>query len=515
MKFYKLLLVDDENTIRTILPSIIPFNSYGFEVCDIASNGQEALEKVRENKPDVILLDIRMPEMDGIEFLHQLRAEQIMDIEVVIMSGYSEFEYVRQALKLGVREYLCKPIDEEELFHILEKIYQGLEYKYRMQDKKILQNEWIEIKNIYMSGAPLKKKYDGYSFLHIVILQIGELNEEIAREKILSQIKQVMNLDSTFLFVSKGCSYTYLIHDTFLEELQLKRRDLIELIKSNLSEEGIKCVFLWDRAIFNNIELSFRLLYQEHYYNLLTDLFYHIRDIYEYREDKEYSNWSMCLPDWLVWQEVLLSQMNEECSKYLETIFEEIVMEKPRIEAIEDIQYRIYYFLEKILANEFGIQEETTLKRPDWKEEICFLTFYDWRERMRCMLKGALLVISDQNNRRNQNQGELIINYVKQHYREAISLNKVAQEFHMHSKYLGKLFIKYTGKPFNTYLNEIRIEEAKKLLTQTNKLIYEVSEHVGYSECKYFVVKFEQIVGVSPSTYRQQKTKSRISSLLE
>src|SRR4051794_41652 len=117
----KLMLVDDENLFREALKKTIPWKDLGYEVCCEAENGYDALEKIAEFKPDVALVDINMPMMDGIELAAEIK-ESGLDIRVIIITGYGEFTYARQAIEVGVENYLLKPIEEDQLIKVLNSV---------------------------------------------------------------------------------------------------------------------------------------------------------------------------------------------------------------------------------------------------------------------------------------------------------------------------------------------------------------------------------------------------------
>ena len=119
---YSILLIDDEKSIRENLAKAIPFEEHGFWVSSAAQNGKEALEKLPSVCPDLILLDVRMPVMDGLEFVRLLRQSEYANTQVVMLSGYYEFEYAKEAIKYGVKAYLSKPVDIKEILPLLEKI---------------------------------------------------------------------------------------------------------------------------------------------------------------------------------------------------------------------------------------------------------------------------------------------------------------------------------------------------------------------------------------------------------
>lgn len=116
---YSVMLVDDEKTIREKLPLVVPFAACGFEVTATARNGQEAWDALTLSPPDLILLDIRMPVMDGLQFMERLRKSEHKNMPVILLSGYSEFSYAQKAIRLGVKGYLTKPVDEDEAARLL------------------------------------------------------------------------------------------------------------------------------------------------------------------------------------------------------------------------------------------------------------------------------------------------------------------------------------------------------------------------------------------------------------
>ena len=147
-KVLKVLLVDDEALVREGLKTIIPWEEYGFSICGTAQDGREGLQKIRELKPDVAVVDIRMPLMDGLELSRIVREEQ-PGVRIVLLTGYSEFEYARSALRAGVKCYLLKPVEEEELIKELRSIRQELEResgqeRSRQESRSLLFNRLLQ-----------------------------------------------------------------------------------------------------------------------------------------------------------------------------------------------------------------------------------------------------------------------------------------------------------------------------------------------------------------------------------
>lgn len=151
VNFLKILLVDDEEQVRKIIAKKIMWEKLGYELIGNVGNGREALELIEVNEPDVVLTDIRMPFMDGLELASRLK-EEYPDIKVIIFSGFDEFEYAKQALKYNVIEYILKPVNIEEMTEILRKVRQSI-----VDD--ILKKRNIEkLREAYMKGLPVIKE---------------------------------------------------------------------------------------------------------------------------------------------------------------------------------------------------------------------------------------------------------------------------------------------------------------------------------------------------------------------
>ena len=126
MDLYRIILVDDEEEVRTSIIKKIDWKSAGFQVVGDAENGQDALEKIEQLEPDVVMTDIRMPYMDGLTLIEKIR-QKYPSMKILIFSGFDDFEYAKQAIKLNVTEYILKPVNVEELTEILERVKANLD----------------------------------------------------------------------------------------------------------------------------------------------------------------------------------------------------------------------------------------------------------------------------------------------------------------------------------------------------------------------------------------------------
>lgn len=168
---------------------------------------------------------------------------------------------------------------------------------------------------------------------------------------------------------------------------------------------------------------------------------------------------------------------------------------------LQEVSYRIYYLLTDILS----AKETDTLRLEplDWRNEACFLRYEEWSRQLWEQIDTAFAHMQGQEDA-GQGLAMKVAAHARQHFREPITLKDTAERFFMSSAYLGRIFQKAVGVPFKQYVNDLRIEEAKRLLRQTDKLIYEIAEETGFAESKYFVARFTAAAGVSPMEYRKE-----------
>lgn len=378
---FKVLLVDDEPFVTKALKVLIDWEGLGYTICGDASHGEEAVEQIKKLKPDVVITDIRMPKMDGLELIKYCSEVLKVNSEFIILSGYSDFKYAQQAIKYSVKEYLLKPIDEDELIESLNSL------------SKVFQKKKEALEESYKKSK-LNMTYHFYRNSGSLILQedITKLNFNYSFEKILS--------------------IRYIIEDV-------------------------------DKGEKNNIELTIKEVFNQFHKSLST-----VEII------KMYIN-SLVVE--------LMKLINEAGGE------------------VDSFMQQYSSFVSNIEELNFAETEKHTLK-------LCLQSV------------SYLKSLKDNSSRGVINDVE---KYIKKHYMEDINLKLISEKFFMNPVYLGQQFKKYFGKHFNDYINEIRIEEAKRLLARTNKKIYEISEAVGYKNRDYFVGRFQKSTNMTPTEYKR------------
>jgi two-component system, response regulator YesN len=503
---YSVLLVDDEKAIREYLPKAIPFEDNGFMVKDTAINGQEALDKLPLVEPDLILLDVKMPVMDGLQFLKMLRQSEYSDTMVVMLSGYSDFEYAKEAMKYGVKDYLTKPVDENEIMPLLETMRKELDQDFDKKSLDLVRKHMNMLNNLYNGAAIGRESFKDYTLMTCVLLPFPHDFKENNPHTILQEcLKSVIgNLDN-YLFRSKSSQYTFLLTPKILRPFNNNRRAFSNNLVKILKKHNLNCSLFFDSYIFNSEENTFREDFSNHIYSMLTELFYSPIEFMDYSPSNFKVSGEFCFES--KYLEELRQNLSSLKRDVIINVIDKLIIEVQkihlRIHYIQEISYRIYYLiLDEINTAGNQYQGEAILARPDWLDYPYFLSFNKWKEMLFSMVMDGLAFIERRCKMAKLGISKDIIQYVHVHYMEQINIKKVADKFFVNAAYLGRAFQKATGVNFNQYVNQLRIAEAKKLLIQSDKLIYEIANDVGYSESCYFIVKFTQEVGLSPSEYR-------------
>lgn len=500
------MIVDDEKAIRESLPFAVDFERYGYQVCATARNGEDALKKWEEMKPDVILLDVCMPVLDGLGFLRTLqeRGEKLPCI--VMLSGYSDFEYARTAIRYGVKAYLTKPLEEEELIRILEEVRPELDSRSQNQRNQMLAVLSASLQKMYHDGDGDRLPYKDYLVVHFVVLKTGTEGEgySFIRECIERHIPG----GNAAYVRSRGSVISYLLHTEALEEYQFSMTLFARHILYQIGKAGAECALLLDEALFLGEEGTFRNDFDTHLYQMMTEVFWDGERIVRNRKKGERRNWEKRLEQEDSRLGRLKAALEEQDEKRWQSVFEEMAEDakESRLNMlyIQEINYRIYYLLSDLLQKEGEENPEQTLHPLEWRENPVFMCCSDWKQRLREQINAVFLRLERVREEKNPGITDQVIEYIRRNFRSQLALKEVADRFYVTPSWLGRCLQKAVGMGFRQYVNELRMEEAKRLLTQTDSLIYEIAEEVGFRESKYFISRFTAEMGMSPMEYKRK-----------
>lgn len=512
---FTIMIVDDEKAIRENLPGIINFEEYGFKICGAAKNGRDALEKLPQCRPDVIFLDVCMPVMDGLAFLQEIHKMPEEEIPCVVMlSGYSDFEYARSAMRYGVKAYLTKPVDEEETGLILAELKEVLKEKSQNRRRDDVQEQVKALKNVYHSGDGDRAAFLGCWMLHCAVLQQEGSGEEgwCVVRKVMDE--RISGGEAAFCR-NQGSIFSYLIGPETLKDYQQNVTLFARHLLHRLRQRGMECALLFDREIFEKAQGTFRNDYDAHLYQMLTEVFWkreailqsHTLDLSDFPESR------------LEKEEEYLAEIKkairgrdtDRLRKIYESMVEAAWEKGLSIVFLQELNYRIYYGLSDLLSRE-NITN-VRISPLDIRSGPCFMCAQDWKEALWQQISEVYTCMEKRGMAGGgQGVGEQALAYIRSHFREPISLQSVADQLFVSVSYLSRCLQKSLGGGnFRQYINDLRVEEAKRLLRETDKLIYEIAQETGFTESKYFISKFIDQMGMSPMEYRKmEKEKSNI-----
>lgn len=508
----KVLIVDDEPLVREGLKWIVDWEAYGFTIVDEGCDGQDGLTKILAVQPDLVLADIKMPLLSGLEMLEAARKGGYAG-EAIILTGYSDFNYAKTAIHIGVKSYLLKPIEETELIKVLEEVKVSCDEKNKKrsildESEKILKENIIKmavfdpvalqkVRVAIQADFPMWKQ----SQHTVVLLEI--VNSEQVPER-FNKLRQFLNRyferqqSTNILPVEhKGCIL-----------FSGKSRNAIEVILKDLqihlrSEEGLG-VFIAVGRTCN----SFEAVYQSY-----LDAKEIVERSFLYRD----------VPIFFFEEKAKENQNSNQRIQYMDTDYVVGMIEVGNEEAIDVYVERLEHsLLRSQIATDkikgicvnymIGVKEKLTAIYTECKDvfqsdEVLIDAIYDQATlhevmyHMAKMFKVASNQICDNST---ENTLKRILNYINNNYHKDLKLELLGKLFNYNSAYLGKVFKQKTGCNFNTYLDQIRIQRAKILLEANDYKIYEISEMVGYKSTDYFYSKFKKILNVSPKDYRQE-----------
>nr|WP_144926250.1 response regulator [Paenibacillus bovis] len=499
---HKLLIVDDERNIRLGIQAMISRAfPETFEFL-LASNGLEALELLNSNEIDILLTDIKMPEMDGIRLVQSIQ-NLAYKPTVLIISGCDDFQYAKEAIKFRVKDYLLKPINRNELKQTLERVLLEAEVE---QNTKKAANEYCsnqlnyifihpkireEEVNKIVTNLQLDAFMDGY---YVGAMKFHESSEEENVAYVEDMIAKYCSCSEYFCFRDKDGNVIILtceeqLFHTLKAHMKSKRSSLgISVRHTHL--QHIKTAY--EQAIF---ALKNYFLYPEK--PLIH--FSHVNKSKITDHDIPVDNLKK------IFHMIGTNREQEIKTSLLEVLnLEEIT--KQGIEYMELLSRSINTIILDAAYHRLGEDSVEILKRYDKVGYIYhFKSFYDYYYALEEMIfllheyqKQLKSVYSE------QKYMEMAIKYIHDNYNQDINLAVVSNYVSLNYSYFSHMFKEYTGHSFVDYLKKVRIEQAKTLLTSPELKIYEVSSLVGYKNPKQFTRVFREFVGIAPKEYQEK-----------
>lgn len=525
----KIFITEDEAIVREGLRDSIPWERYGFEFVGDAPDGEMALPLIRKLKPDILITDIKMPFMDGLS-LSSIVSRELHDTKIIIISGYSDFEYARKAIEINVDQYLLKPITKASMIKALEatraKILEEQEQKeflknYEQEIKKYenyskrsffeaLVEGKLSVQEIYEQASQLNLDLDaeGYNF---VIFTLPSTNEAAYSETADRALEHIINdflrFPNYIFFRCNFRSYAVLVKGS-VEEVNALSEQCVEIIKKHCSVAGIPN---WFAAIGSP---AFRLsgLSQCYADTNHTLAYRHIQpgkhvftpEILRVEREQYLGSSNGAVDpakiDPMVIRNFIQTGLAEETEPFLRDFLENLKG------AENSVLLRHYLMMSArinatLTVEEFGCDKEKferELPAPEYN-----ITVEGLYEYLKLILLKAVEMRDMESQQRSNDMIEQAVKYINKNYGdENLSLNSVAKAINISANYLSALFGQRMQMSFVEYLTQKRMERAKVLLRQGIKRSGEIAYEVGYRDPRYFSFVFKKTQGCTPSAYR-------------
>ncbi|MCH5274986.1 MAG: response regulator [Lachnospiraceae bacterium] len=516
---YSVLIVDDEAHIRDALKSITDWNALGFSICGEASDGENALQMILSLQPDLTLMDIHIPAMQGLQVIKAAR-EQGFQGRFIIISNYSDFKYAQEAILYNVEAYFSKPIDKDALCETVCKIKQSLDNEYRSIDnielikrqirnlilRELITGECDASVNLSPEDmAALELSADTYQ---VVICESFNPISEDPTYSFADLLKVTNREEHTFNDFEEGGKHIILLKGTYA--LNRFRDFLNHYHGATPPQKGspMDTLFLAYGCPVQTLE-EIPLSYEDAC-RLMNRRFF----CRQSQHTLGYEALSSLGGGTRQLTPELLSEYTEYLVGYLQTFNRKHVADT--LHKLEKYLYHVQNSILEIklfLADLYLCIKErihlvyntVTIPFSTNSEVISFITQRHYLYEITQFLSEQFEMIMSATGNPNRNSVlDDILYYIDHNYQNNIKLESIAPLFGYNSAYLGKIFNKTVGESFNSYVDHMRIEHSKKLLLQNKYKVYEIAERVGYRNVDYFHKKFRKYVGESPVEFRKK-----------
>ncbi len=529
---YKLMLVDDEDIVRHQVINKIDWQQYGFEIVCEAENGSEALELFELHKPDVVITDIKMPFMNGLELSEAILSKYPFT-KIIVLTGFDEFEYAKKGIDLHIMNYILKPISSKELIKILEEVKSRIdeeielkrnvdrlkrhyERSYELMRNKFLESlvfddelendasEWLKYYEINLEG-------DAYLVSVVQIDRVYENRSQISdiELKKIALLDVIQEADETFGLGTYFLTKNEVVIITGSDPSQAKsfvsnHMDKLEKVRQATEKFLPFTVTIGCGHVchdLNHLYQSMRGARNACDYKLSigTNQVIYIGDL----ERTNITDMELGETDQRQLRRMLKTGASEEYNLFIEETFN-------KLSQLESDHYQMYLLeLFSVLtrsskevdidANELFFKDPELLKLLDQSEGLTF-------KQHKFIEFGNAIMNQATNTRMTTNSGlvDRAMAYVDENYKDwELNIEKISAHLHYSPNYFSSMFKKETSTAFMNYLANYRIEKAKELLSSTDMKNFEIAMEVGFSSANYFSFCFKKVVDLSPTGYKK------------
>ncbi len=472
---YNVLLVDDEYMILEGLKHLLDWKELGFQVVATARLASEAFKVFENEKIDLIISDITMPEMSGIDMISHMRQKN-EDFEVVFLSGYQEFEYVKESIRLQAKNYLVKPVDEEELKATIMNIKHDLDEKNYQKEQRQLYlennlNRWLndELNEQEFYDLMKEEQLDTKGPFTVVTIVPRQISVGALERKIIQSGQKLLihHQPEELSVIVKGD--TEVLND-FLLNLNRSFPDGYQSFVGETMDS-------WE-SVYESYEKVRQLeALHEFYPDLLS----------ENQKKENILQEETTLSFWAFNKSLMIGDLHTIQGE-LRKVFQEAIDHQVRPENARYIGFLLMTDILRQYPNFSTEVYEETIEKIRHSQTIVELED---------LLENVLHHVGEQPKQvQFSEMVQKAVDRIILDYREDLTLKGVADELHLNAVYLGQLFKKEVHSSFSQYLNQVRIKKAQQLLLYSNLNINEIAEEIGYNNTNYFSKMFKKLNGL-------------------
>mgnify|MGYP004448445043 FL=1 len=524
----KVLIVDDEPYILQGLQVLFDWKAEGYEIAAALSNGKEALDYLKENEVDLILSDIKMPVMTGLELLETIRKEHISDAKFVILTGYDDFSYAQKAIRFKTLDYILKPVQKEDLLSLLRNVSKQEIEKFSDAEERKKHEDAYLARNI---RALLKGKFGeenlayvkkhlllGDNIRYVDIEVVGESVEEDENDlrqlqvQLFNACREVMK-DSAKHFIfdvsydENNYDIGFIFCDNMAGRLDKSEAEYFEDMLVKLKTSLLKNIRITCGKVVNDLSQLAKSYSSCCMLNSILG-FRSEKNIYFYEDEIQTDKNASFLCNSGIDAVISAIQDNDKdrIVETVEKLYQEMNQQAEGVNAVTvNTNYLLFQLIHIATHKEDQVNQEEVIKyitehsisktitRGSTQHMISFAQeFADYLASLKGQVSRGLI--------------SSIEKEIEEHYRDNITLKSLGDKYYINSSYLGQLFRKAHDMSFKDYLTKVRVEKAVNLLVSTSEKIERIAEEVGYSDSDYFIRKFIELKGCTPSKYRRNNS---------
>jgi len=515
---YKLLLVDDEPLILNGLKNLIDWESLDIEISGEASCGKDALDLLVSQPFDILITDIRMSYMNGLELIAEMRRLN-MSTRIIILSGYDDFTYIKEAVKFGIENYLLKPVSQSELLSTLMTVLQKIEtnlYHMDMLKSNFLirwMHNTIEKEELLDKAAFLNIDLGCKNYAVILLKVFNKnahdklpLDSTVEKRYELENIilKKFRDIGNPLLFKDLDGDYALCISDFNQEQYEIICNKILPSCIRNIQSYTNMSTFIAVGSIetsYQSVNTSYSSAKKLLDYRLVMPMKMIVTHLETYNNASTSLN--LLQLDYNALKNYILLKNIDQITLWIDGLFQEI-SEKEYIDLLmlQNLVLEILFFAISTIKSIDSTMNVLNDYPNLYMNVLKLGSFNDFSVWLKATLADIIDVMIITNKKNSSLIGSISA-YIQENYNKNINLDTIAAEFDKNPAYIGQLFKKEFGQSFTNYINGIRIERAKELLTnQPNLTTMEISAIVGYYNTNYFYTVFKKLTGETPSDFK-------------